>query len=116
MTGPVTRKLEIAKQIEEARQTLSEAPPGGATRAIADDRLARRRAILSTLVWNQDHEHLIRAWLAERRGDGVQFRIKGGQFCWASGVDGYQVWTPFTTDEANGILARLDAPAKGEGA
>lgn len=112
MSG-VLRKIELARQLEEARRTREE-PPVAATRKEGDDRLARRRAIVSTLELLQDSEHLFRAFMAERRGEGLRIRIIRGQVCWAlaEGED----WNPFTADEANIVLARFDAPAATQGA
>lgn len=72
MTGPITRKIELARQIEEARRLVAEASTAkagkyGRLASEAEERLSRREAILRTLEWNQEHEHEIRAWLEEKR-------------------------------------------------
>lgn len=115
MTGPVTRKIELAKQIEEQKLTVDE-PARAATSKLADERLERRRAILKTLHFNLEHEHLFRAFMAERKGgEGglrLRLRLRGGQLCWASALfpDDF---TPFTdSDLSNIVLARFDPPAE----
>lgn len=76
MSGPVTRKIELARQIEEmtlllgeqrtelpSRQRRDRIPAG-----IVQERLQRQAAILETLKWCRDHEHEVRQWAADRKG------------------------------------------------
>lgn len=84
MTGAVTRKIELAKQIEEASRLVSEGEGGlggsGRQRGMAEERLNRRRAILRTLEWNRDNEHTIRAWAeAQKQRLGAGTEGTGGQ-------------------------------------
>lgn len=70
MTGPVTRKIEIARQIEEMRLLASEqgtdlpakAKKQGISAAMVAERLQRQQAIVRTLEFCRDFEHEIRAW------------------------------------------------------
>jgi hypothetical protein len=106
----VARKIDLARQLEEAKALAAE-PPRAPDPKAADERVARRRAIVGTLEFNLAHEHLIRAFMAERRGDGLRFRLRGGRLCWATAND--DSFTPVTEDEANVALARFDMPANG---
>lgn len=73
--GPVTRKIELTRQIEEMTLLLGEQRGALAERArrrqipqgLADERLERQQAILKTLEFCRDHEAAFRAWRAERR-------------------------------------------------
>lgn len=67
MSGAITRKIEISRQIEEAKLLVDE-PAVGRTSKIAAERTERRRAIVATLEFCRDHEHEIRAWAAQRKG------------------------------------------------
>ncbi len=77
--GDVTRKIELAKQIEEMRvlhnEQQTELPSNsrkrGMSPAVVAERLQRQAAILKTLEWNQEHEAEIRAWMAARKGQGA---------------------------------------------
>ncbi len=101
MTG-VARKIAIAAQIEEAKASIGE-PPVAATSKLQAERLERRRGILATLTFCQEHELAIRAFMASR-ASGRRYRIVRGQFCWS--VNG-QDWGPITADLANDILQTL---------
>lgn len=76
MSGPVTRRIELAKQIEEMRHLLSEQRGVLADKArrrqipqgLAEERLERQEGILKTLDFCQEHEAAIRTWMAERKG------------------------------------------------
>lgn len=76
MTGSNSRRIALAQQIEEMALLASEQQTSLASpqrrkaigAGVADERLARQAAILETLKWNLAHEHEIRAWAAERRG------------------------------------------------
>lgn len=121
MTGPVTRKIAIAKQIEELEREAGmragfyprQVQSGKMRQSSVDEATERLAGAIATLKFNQQHEHLFRAWLAERKGDGLRFRIRDGKFCWASPL-APDDWMPITADEANIVLARFDAPAKAE--
>lgn len=74
MTGAVTRKIEIARQLEEMRALHSEQQTALPSRArtlgqgLVDERLSRQAAIIKTLEFCQEHEAGFRTWMAEKRG------------------------------------------------
>lgn len=111
MSGPITRKIALAQQIEEQKVTLEEAPPRAVTAKLADERMERRRAILSTLQFNLDHEHLFRAFMAERKGQGLRFRMRGGYLHVVTDTSQGENWLQLGADAANAALERFDAPA-----
>jgi hypothetical protein len=73
--GDVTRKIELARQLEEmrvlhsAQQTdlPSNARKLGLRPSVVAERLQRQAAIIKTLEWNQEHEAEIRAWAAAQK-------------------------------------------------
>lgn len=69
MSGPVTRKIELAHQLEEARETAKE-PAVAARSSLQGERMRRRAAIVVTLEWMLQHETTIREW-AKQRGEQV---------------------------------------------
>lgn len=75
--GPVTRRIELARQIEEMRLLASKQRTELPVRArrhripsgIVEERLNRQAAILRTLEFVRDNEAEFRAWLTARRQD-----------------------------------------------
>lgn len=75
MSGDVTRKIELARQIEEMRLLVTEqgtdlpakAKKQGISAAMVAERLQRQQAIVRTLEFCRDHEHEIRAWAEARK-------------------------------------------------
>lgn len=70
MTGPVTRKIEIARQIEEMRLLVQEqatdlplkARKQNISAAMVAERLQGQQAIVRTLEFCRDFEPVIRDW------------------------------------------------------
>lgn len=79
MTGHVSRKIELARQLEEMRvlhnQQQTDLPANarrsGMSPGVVAERLLRQAAIIKTLEFCQAHEAEIRAWAAERKGPGA---------------------------------------------
>lgn len=66
----VVRKIELARQIEEQKAAIGELTnKGGRMDGRREEQLSRRQAILTTLEWCREHEHEIRAWMAERNAE-----------------------------------------------
>lgn len=74
MTGAITRKIEIARQLEEMtllaneQQTSLRSRERTLGRGVVDERLQRQAAIIKTLEFCRDHEHEIRAWAKAHLG------------------------------------------------
>ena len=75
MSGAVTRKIELARQLEEMRTLVKEqatelpikAKKQGVSAGMVAERLQRQQAIVRTLEFCSAHEHEIRAWAEARR-------------------------------------------------
>lgn len=78
MTGPVTRKIELVKQLEEMRLLATEqgtdlpakAKKQNIPAGMVAERLQRQQAIIRTLEFCRDHEHEIREWARHRKEQG----------------------------------------------
>lgn len=70
MSTFITRKIEISRQLEEAKLLVNE-PAVAMTSRIAAERTERRRAIVATLEFCREHEHEFREWAAQRKGAGT---------------------------------------------
>jgi hypothetical protein len=75
MSGAVTRKIELARQLEEMRvlhgeqqtELRANGRKRGLSQGLVDERLERQAAIIRTLEFCQAHEADIRAWQAQRQ-------------------------------------------------
>lgn len=73
MTGAITRKIEIIRQLEEMVLLHSEQQTNLKGRArtlgqgVIDERLARQAAIIATLEFCRDNEADFRRWAADRK-------------------------------------------------
>lgn len=69
--GPVTRKIELAQQIEEMQRLVGDARMAaqkrGAGQGLAEEKLARQEGILATLEFCRDNEGDIREFITLKR-------------------------------------------------
>lgn len=74
MSGAVSRKIEIARQLEEMRVLVSEQQTNlrgrerQLGRGVVEERLERQAAIVKTLEFCLANETDIRAWSAAKKG------------------------------------------------
>ena len=76
MSGPITRKIELARQLEEMRLLASEQRTELPSRARRDriasglvvERLERQAGIVKTLEWLKENEADVRGWIEAQRG------------------------------------------------
>lgn len=76
MSGPITRKIELTRQLEEMRLLVGQQATELPARARRDrlpagmvvERLDRQAAIVKTLEWLKENEADVRGWISAQRG------------------------------------------------